>query len=318
LINTKTISLKTIKIGRRIALLPFLLYNGKNIVWSLIMYRIGISTNSKEINEGLFRSYAEAGVGEMELSMSPSEWYRFDFAKAEEWSRTYGVNLWSMHLPFGYGEGDPFDISSPEFAESAVSRLRELMKKGADIGIDKFVLHSSLEPGEGEVRTARMPVAKDSLFRLAKTSEELDVTVAVEALPRTCLGRTSSEILELISVHPLLRVCFDTNHIQLESDSDFIRRLGEKIITLHVSDFDYVRERHWLPGEGWVNWRSVIGALREVGYSGVWMYEVAFKAPSSIMRPRDLTPRDFVKNAKELFSGSIPTVIGAVNPELYK
>ncbi len=282
------------------------------------MYRIGISTNGKEINEALFRGYAEAGIAEMELSMSPPEWYGLSFEQVSRWSREYGVNLWSMHLPFGYGAGDPFDISSPEFGEATVRRLAELMKKGADIGIDKFVVHSSLEPGEGDVRLERMPVAKDSLFRLAETATGCGATVAVEALPRTCLGRTSSEILELISVHPSLRVCFDTNHIQLESDADFIRRVGDKIVTLHVSDFDFVRERHWLPGEGWVNWRAVLRALKEIGYSGVWMYEVSFKAPSSILRPRDLTPEDFVRNARELFSGSLPTVISTVNPELYK
>ncbi|MBR5252821.1 MAG: sugar phosphate isomerase/epimerase [Clostridia bacterium] len=282
------------------------------------MYRIGLSTNGKEINAELFRSYAEAGISSMELSMSAPAWGEANLPQIARWAKEYGVELWSIHLPFGYGAGEPYDISDPSFKTRTVNILSDLINRGAELGIGKFVVHASLEPGEGNVRLERMPHSKESLFKLASVADKWNANVAVEALPRTCLGRTSSEILELISVHPSLRVCFDTNHIQLESDSDFIRRLTDKIITLHVSDFDFVRERHWLPGEGWVNWRAVIGALHEAGYSGVWMYEVAFKAPSSIFRPRDLTPGDFVKNANELFSGSIPTVISTVNPELYK
>ena len=39
-------------------------------------------------------------------------------------------------------------------------------------------------------------------------------------------------------------------------------------MTLHVSDFDGVDERHWMPGKGIVDWNDVIAALVEVGYEG--------------------------------------------------
>lgn len=35
-----------------------------------------------------------------------------------------------------------------------------------------------------------------------------------------------------------------------------------------------LKERHWLPGEGKINWKELIAALDSCGYSGVWMYEV--------------------------------------------
>lgn len=282
------------------------------------MYRVGLSTNGKEINEELFRSYARGGVGQMELAMSAPQWYEINFKEIGKWAGEYGVNLWSMHLPFGYGAGTPFDPSEPEFCDETVQRHGELMKKGADIGIDKFVIHASLENIDDDHRRMRMDCAKDSMARLAKIARDSGVTVAVEALPRTCLGRISAEMAELTGVDDSLRVCFDTNHIMLEDNADYIRKVGDKIITLHVSDFDYIRERHWLPGEGEVDWRGVLDALSDVGYGGVWMYEVAFKAPDTIIRERDLIPEDFVRNAREIFSGASPTLISRVNPELYK
>jgi sugar phosphate isomerase/epimerase len=97
---------------------------------------------------------------------------------------------------------------------------------------------------------------------------------------------------------------------------DFICKIGKKIETLHVSDYDFVNERHWLPGEGKVNWRALIAALREIDYSGVWMYEILFKCPKTILRPCDLTCEDFARNARELFAGEEPTVFSSPKPNL--
>lgn len=40
----------------------------------------------------------------------------------------------------------------------------------------------------------------------------------------------------------------------------------------------------------------------------MWLYEIGLTCPKSIIRDRDLTPDDFVRNAKELFAGKKPTV----------
>ena len=45
-------------------------------------------------------------------------------------------------------------------------------------------------------------------------------------------------------------------------------------MTTHISDHDYENERHWLPGEGKINWNALIGALEKIGYRGVFNYEV--------------------------------------------
>lgn len=138
--------------------------------------------------------------------------------------------------------------------------------------------------------------------------------IAVEDLPRTCLGRNSEEILELISVHPALRVCFDTNHLLEEDIPTFVRNVGKKIITLHVSDYDFINERHWLPGEGDICWPEVLDALCKVDYAGPWLYEVGYKPPQTIER-RQLTAVDFAHNANVLFAGDIPAAIGKRTPQ---
>ena len=177
-----------------------------------------------------------------------------------------------------------------------------LIEKGLAVGISHYVVHPSGEPIHGADRAKRLECSKGALRRLAEFAEERGAVICVENLPRTCLGRDSSEILELISVHPALRVCFDTNHLLKEPFVDFVRALRDQIVTLHVSDYDFVDEKHWLPGEGLVDWSLLYRTLGEIGYDGPWLYELGFHN-DKISRSRDLVCGDFSQNAKEIFEG---------------
>lgn len=272
------------------------------------MFEIGLSVYSKEINGSLFEQYSRAGVSAMELSRTYGEYLELDFKQIGRWADEYGVRLNSLHLPFS-----PFnvvDISSSETQKKTLEIHSELIRKASDIGIGIFVVHSSAEPVAAAERAERMERAKESLSILAQTAAENGAVIAVEDLPRTCIGRNSQEILQLVAVDERLRVCLDMNHLLGETLPDFISKVGKKIVTTHVSDYDFLNERHWLPGEGDIDWQGVVGALNEVGYSGAWLYEVGFKRPDTLICDRELNCVDFVRNAKEIFENRPLTVIG--------
>jgi sugar phosphate isomerase/epimerase len=220
----------------------------------------------------------------------------------------YGVTVSSLHLPFS----QELDLSrtNPDARRAVVAHQSELMKRGAAAGIPLFVVHPSSEPIEDGERADRMACAKESLAILAELAESLGVTLAVEDLPRTCLGNCSDEMLDLLSAHSALRSCLDTNHLLGEDTADYVRRVGGRIVTVHVSDYDFINERHWLPGEGKQDFLAILAALGEVGYKGPWLYELGLSAPKSIIRPRELTYADFGENARALFAGKEPAVMG--------
>lgn len=271
------------------------------------MFSIGLSSCSKTLNEQLFADYKAAGITHMELSVGAQDLSELDFNAVKSLADRYEIVLWSMHIPFS-----PFfflDPSDPEKQEVTLAYFRWCIKKGVGIGIRNFVVHPSAEPIDETDRAQRLETAKQSFAALAEYAKQYDGVIAVENLPRTCLGRDSRDMLALLSAHPDLRCCYDTNHLLSENAVDFIRAVGDKIITTHVSDYDFLNERHWLPGEGRVNWQEMIAALREVGYKGPWLYELGFAAPKTVLRPRDLTCEDFADNAAALFAGKQPTVI---------
>lgn len=266
------------------------------------MYKIGVST-PKSIDMEMFKLYSEAGIEQMEVSVNKEQSEALDYDKLLEWSKEYGIELYSFHLPFM-----PFneiDISHPDIAEKSVEYLKGYIDNGTKIGIDKYIIHPSGEPIQECDRAKRMEIAKNSLDILAEYAHERGAVVCVENLPRTCLGRDSKDILELLSANDKLVACFDTNHLLNENPLDFIEAIGEKIVTLHVSDYDFKNERHWLPGEGLLDWNSILDAIKKIGYNGSWLYEINLDAPWTIVRPRDLTYEDFYNNANELFGGKV-------------
>lgn len=272
------------------------------------MYKIGLSSSGFPLTEEVFHGLQQAGISAIELSKTVEIYEALNYRELKALSQKYNIDLWSLHLPFHpFTEIDP---SSPDdgIRNHTTAYFTELIQKGSDIGIDKFVIHASGEPISDQERPERLKYAMQSLDILAEAAARNGSLLAVEDLPRTCLGNTAAEIRQLISANDRLRVCFDTNHLLSDNNINFMEQLGDKIITVHISDYDFVNERHWLPGEGSLDWNAMYTKFKEIGYSGIWMYEIGLACPKTILRGRDLTFEDFQTNATSIFTGQKPPV----------
>ena len=179
------------------------------------MYRIGMSSCNEHFTDALFADYKNANVQAIEISIGQKPEKDLDYAEIKRLSDTYEIELWSYHLPFA-----PFselDLSHPDLCDHTVEYFKSLIKEGSAIGITRFVVHPSGEPILDEMRTARLECAKKSLANLAEYAKGLGGIICVENLPRTCLGRNSDEMLELLSAHDELRCCSgdEFRHIRL-------------------------------------------------------------------------------------------------------
>lgn len=188
-------------------------------------------------------------------------------------SQRAGVNLWSAHLSFW----EPYDIANLDKSvrDAALERQFDMMRfvhENTDIKI--FVVHPSSEPILPENRFMQTQYSKNSLRALADEAEKYGSVIAIEDLPRTCLGNTTESMQQLISADKRLRICLDTNHLLRDTNEDFIRAFCDKIITLHVSDYDRIDERHLMPYEGINNWKSIFTLLLRCGYKGPVLFEI--------------------------------------------
>lgn len=196
-----------------------------------------------------------------------------DYDALADKARELGMSVWSVHLPFGRDR----DISSadPAVRQEWIEKNTAIMERAVKWGARKAIIHPSYEPIPDEERPERMHHAINSLKLLAEEGDRLGIQIAIECLPRTCLGNTSEEILTLLEAHPSLGVCCDVNHLLKETPQAFIDAVGPRIVTLHISDYDGLDEKHWLPGMGVIDWNAVLAALSRAGYNGPFLCEVS-------------------------------------------
>jgi len=274
---------------------------------------VGISVSCvPHPDAALLESFARAGVACAEISMPGRDYAGFPYAEFARHARDCGVAIRSFHLPFYTDETvDPAALD-PGVRRRTAELHAHYVRVAASMGARIAVVHACLEPVEDADRAERLARAKESMAALADIGAAEGVTVCVENLPRSCLGNTSEELADIVACDPRLRVCFDVNHLLLESHADFLSRLGPLVATLHVSDYDFVNERHWLPGEGKIDWNALADGLDAIGYEDAFTYELSFAAnPKTVARDRDLTAADLVRNTREIEARAPLTVHGA-------
>lgn len=254
----------------------------------------------REITAASLRPLSEAGIRCVQFGLAdfmhlPAAERPPAARRIVEYLRAANIHLWSVHLP--YDEGWDISALDPKERAAALDNLRQAVEVCKILRPTMAVIHPSFEPVYDKDRARRMTLAREALKTLTGEFRAVGVQLAVEELPRTCLGSNSDEILWLIDGIDGLGVCFDTNHLLREPIEDFIRKVGPRIVMIHASDFEGTNERHWMPGEGIIRWPALVQQLRDVGYTGPFLYET-----SKHRNGDPITPAQYMRFWEGLFT----------------
>lgn len=196
-----------------------------------------------------------------------------------------GLKVWSVHLPFSR----TLDISVLDDKARAdnVAFMSEMIALAGRFKPRFLVLHPSSEPIADEEREQRLQNSHASIGLLAPEARRIGATLCVENLPRTCLGQTGEEMLRLIDGYDDVKLCFDTNHLLFQSHADYLKAVGKgRIATVHLSDYDFENERHWIPGQGKIDWGALWKGICKSGYKGIMMFE-CYGEPEELTAARE-------------------------------
>jgi len=258
-----------------------------------------------EVSQENFNLLATAGISCLEISGKMPFYEKIDFVShpeiLAERAKAAGITLWSVHLPFS----KKHDISSEvkENRDLAIKLNRDIIEAAGRIGIKVAVLHPSAEPITDEDRPRRLALSREAIIYLREVADSVGMVLAVENLPRTCLCNKAEEMIALLEGTGAT-VVFDTNHSLIQDNVSFLDELidaGIRISSLHISDYDFIDERHRLPGDGINNWNGILSCLERAGYTGPLMYEV-----SSCPKERDAISIDgLTQNMDDLAAGRL-------------
>ena len=274
----------------------------KGISLSFLQNEQGECVGGDKVVLDKVRSY---GFDCVELSFSHDDYFKkYRFTEGDnaeqlfQYCESIGLKIWSIHLPFS----DVWDLSCDD-AQKALQDDVKLLEAAGRANISVAVIHPSFEPIAEEARNKRLSNAKKNLKILNQVAKENGIVLALENLPRTCLGNTSEEMLSLLNETGAAFI-FDTNHSLSEDNVSFLQNMiqhGYCPVSLHISDYDYVDERHDLPGNGVNDWKKLLTMLRDGGYKGPALYEIRHKVSAE----RTISLEEIADNIALLINGDI-------------
>ena len=236
--------------------------------------RCGSSTAAIEhFDNDVIDMYKDAGVTSVEVALPFVNYFAHDWKEIKKYADSVGVELWSVHLPFG-GANNMFNIASPEFAKRTVEDDEKLIIKAGEVGMKAAVVHPNTSLIPGLSRETQWEISVNSLNELVKIGKREGVDIAVEILAPKNLGSNIAEMKKFMEEVPELKICMDMNHLQGFTHKEFVDAFGDRIVTVHISDYDFDGEKHWMPGLGKIDWNHIIDLLDSINYNGPFMYEV--------------------------------------------
>ena len=218
---------------------------------------LGVGSSTSSMSPEEMAAAAKAGVEYVEIGISGRGTVaeiREKALHAKRMADEAGLKVWSCHLPFSR----KLDISvlNDSARMANLEFLTEMIAICGEVGPEKLVLHPSSEPIADGEREQRIRNSIASIGILRREAARIGAQLCI------------------IAPYPEVKICFDTNHLLSEDLLHFVEACGDRIATVHVSDYDMVDERHWLPGKGRIDWPALYGALMKAGYKGVFMYEL--------------------------------------------
>ncbi len=252
-------------------------------------WKLGVSSAffSYKPIQGSLQECADAGFSYIELVIRNADDVSREYVRSiVQEAREADIAINSIHLPYGT-EYDVSETDEDERLEN-VKGLCHLIDLTFPLEAKVAVIHGSYEPIKPEEREAKILACIKSLQAIVEKCGEYGMQLAIECLPRTCIGNCSDEILRIVEAVEGLQVCFDTNHLTIEDSVEFAKKAGQHIITTHISDYDKIDERHWLPGKGSNDWHGILTELAKAGYKGPILFEVSNRPGEELITPQDL------------------------------
>ena len=193
------------------------------------------------------------------------------------------------HLPTFVWTSDLYE----SFRRVSLQENFDALEAGAQLGIEKMVLHPGIITGLGKLLMDRAKgYGMEAIETILKKSITLGMTLCIENMfPQAHFLSQPPEFQSVFEAFPELRLTLDIGHANLgggkNKSSEFIQRYGYRIGHVHANDNFGKQDNHLPIGAGIIDFEKILRELKEAEYDETITLEVF---------SRD---RDYLKISKE-------------------
>lgn len=216
---------------------------------------------------------ATAGYDGLEINGEPDQ---YDTGEVRDILERHGIDLWGAVTLMEHGGRDMVHpdryvrIGTQQYLEDTIQLISDL---GGQV---LCCVPSTI----GKTQPLAAPLTEwqwcvDGLRAAGEFAGERGVRIAVEPITRFetyLLNRAEQAIAMVEDVDlPNVGVCLDTYHMNQEEQDPLaaIRAVGSRMVDFHVAD-----SNRRPPGQGAIDWESILRGLEEIGYDGHLTAEV--------------------------------------------
>lgn len=228
---------------------------------------------------------ADMGFQGVEIWGNRPHFFVYDMKKEEirelrRFTEDLGMEI-SCFTPSRSNPRSPVNISSSDekIRRESVGYLKECIRCAVDLGT-KIVC---VVPGYylyGGSKKEGLDQTVQSINELADCAEDNDINIAIENLTKyeSNIVVTLNDVLDILDrvSSRNLGVLMDVGHLNVtgEPPVDYLKAIGERILLIHIDDNNGESDAHLIPGEGTINFESLLTALKRNEYDGYLSFEL--------------------------------------------
>jgi len=266
---------------------------------------------------GIWSSYfIDLVPEEMVTTFAGKGWYELELSNEHSavlLDRGDPAGVGESFRAFARGQGVSFPQGhlwlSVDVATGDQARTIEQLKRWLDLYLALGVRAAVIHPGGNEMQAGGAPAEQilESQVRafgsLADHVKGTDLVICLENMSRIGEFERITGIIQACGSESL-GICLDTGHLHIAggNQGQFIRNAGPLLKAVHVADNDGSADQHLMPyGHGTVEWSEVVAALKEIGYDGLFDFEIP--GDSRCPLPVRLAKLDYLREVANYMTG---------------
>jgi sugar phosphate isomerase/epimerase len=211
-------------------------------------------------------------------------------AKLNAIAKAKGIR-YTVHEPFA-----DINIASPSkpILNASIKRLEQSMAYANALNAQLWVFHPGAKTGISTFYPNQdWKQNIQTIHQLHETAEKHGLNTAIENLPEKYgfLMKQPEDFKKFYKETSLndIGIVLDVGHANLEGQTEqFLKKLPDKIVHMHISDNTGENDQHLGIGHGKIDWQQFAETLREIAYDKNIMIEAVEHVEESLQKLRQM------------------------------
>ncbi len=193
--------------------------------------------------------------------------------KIRDRAKDEGIRL-IVHTPFYL----PTSALLPEIKKGLLEYVEKAVRLAEHINSDRMTFHSGWREMPGPNTDLCLESLIENLRSIVATGEEYNVNICLENSPEYALVLCDNlrDYLHVLDAVNDIKVTLDVGHAHTSSSSpeEYLCDVKDMIMDMHIHDNMGELDEHQCPGQGTLNFESLLAECKKWGYSGPFTLEL--------------------------------------------